>query len=93
MLIKGLNDSDAALDDLARVLQRIRPDEVHINLPVRPPAEPWVEVADDERIARAAAILGAVARVVSAHKRRTESRGCRGRRRRDCGGDFPPSHG
>ena len=64
MLMKGLNDSDAALGDLAEVLQRVRPDEVHINLPVRPPAEPWVEVPDDVRIARAVSILGEVARVV-----------------------------
>ena len=43
MLISGLNDGDEALRDLAAALHRIGPDEVHINLPVRPPAEPWVE--------------------------------------------------
>jgi wyosine [tRNA(Phe)-imidazoG37] synthetase (radical SAM superfamily) len=64
MLMKGLNDSDEALGDLAEVLQRVRPDEVHVNLPVRPPAEPWVEAPDDMRIARAVSILGEVARVV-----------------------------
>jgi wyosine [tRNA(Phe)-imidazoG37] synthetase (radical SAM superfamily) len=65
MLVRGLNDGEAELRDLAAVLERVRPDEVHINVPVRPPAEPWVKVADEEHITRAAAILGAVARVVS----------------------------
>jgi wyosine [tRNA(Phe)-imidazoG37] synthetase (radical SAM superfamily) len=64
MLIKDLNDSDSALEDLARVLTRIKPDEVHLVLPERPPCEPWVAVAEKDRIARAAEILGAVTRVV-----------------------------
>ena len=65
MLISGLNDGDEALRDLAAALHRIGPDEVHINLPVRPPAEPWVEPPPAPRIARAAEILGGAARVVA----------------------------
>ena len=42
MLVQGLNDTEAALQDIAAVLHRIQPDEVHINLPTRPPAETWV---------------------------------------------------
>jgi wyosine [tRNA(Phe)-imidazoG37] synthetase (radical SAM superfamily) len=64
MLVKNLNDSEAALKDLAAVLSCIEPDEVHISLPLRPPAEPWVEPADQSRLARAAAILGTVARIL-----------------------------
>ena len=64
MLVKNLNDSEGALKDLAAVLSRIKPDEVHISLPLRPPAETWVEPADTEGTARAAAILGAVARIL-----------------------------
>jgi wyosine [tRNA(Phe)-imidazoG37] synthetase (radical SAM superfamily) len=40
MLVKNLNDSDAALKDLATVLSHIEPDEVHISLPLRPPRLP-----------------------------------------------------
>jgi wyosine [tRNA(Phe)-imidazoG37] synthetase (radical SAM superfamily) len=64
MLIRGLNDTEEALDDLAGWMERIQPDEIHLNLPVRPPAEPWVEPADPAGVARAAARLGQVARVV-----------------------------
>ncbi len=33
MLVRGLNDTEPALADLARAFGRIQPDEVHINLP------------------------------------------------------------
>jgi wyosine [tRNA(Phe)-imidazoG37] synthetase (radical SAM superfamily) len=64
MLLKGLNDTEEALSDLARVLEDVRPDEVHLNTPDRPPAEPWVEPTDAEGMMRARALLGDVARVV-----------------------------
>ncbi len=62
MLIRGLNDSELALCDLAAAIQRIRVDEVHLVLPTRPPAEPWLEPADGEGLMRAQAILGDRAR-------------------------------
>ena len=37
---------------------------MHLNLPVRPPCEPWVEPADVDGQMRAVAILGDVARVI-----------------------------
>lgn len=64
MLIHGLNDSESALNDLAAVLSRIKPDAVHINLPTRPPVEDWVHPADDEALLKARAILGNIAEVV-----------------------------
>lgn len=66
MLVKDLNDSEKALEDIAAVLSRVRPDEVHLSSPHRAPAERWVEAPDDERLARAAAVIGRAARVVSA---------------------------
>lgn len=64
MLIKGWNDTERALGAIAEQLARIRPDEVDLNLPTRPPAEPWVSPADAEGLMRARAILGERARVV-----------------------------
>ena len=64
MLVRGLNDTEQALGDLAEVLSRIRPDEVHINLPTRPPAETWVSPPDQRGLTRAAVILGSIAQVV-----------------------------
>ena len=64
MLLQGLNDSETALQDIATILRQVAPDEIHINLPTRPPVETWVEPADDEGLLRAHAILGDVARVL-----------------------------
>lgn len=64
MLVHGLNDTPSALRDIAGVLQKIRPDAVHLNLPVRPPAEPWVQLPDEDSLQLAVAILGDIAEVV-----------------------------
>ncbi len=64
MLVKGLNDTEDALRDIAAALSLIEPDEVHINLPTRPPVEIWVQPPDEGGLLRARAILGDIARVV-----------------------------
>lgn len=64
MLIKGVNDTESALRELATVLREIEPDEVHLNLPIRPPSELWVLPADEEGIRRAQTIFGDIAKVI-----------------------------
>ena len=64
MLVRGLNDTEAALKEIAHTLNDIQPDEVHLLLPDRPPVETWVQPADEEGCLRAQAILGDVARVI-----------------------------
>ena len=64
MLVQGLNDGNDALQDIAEVVRRIQPDEVHINMPTRPPAEIWVQPPDEEGLMRATSILGGIAKVV-----------------------------
>jgi wyosine [tRNA(Phe)-imidazoG37] synthetase (radical SAM superfamily) len=64
MLVRGLNDNEKALSDIATVLERLEPDVVHVNVPTRPPAEGWVEPPDAEGLMRAIAILGRSATVV-----------------------------
>ena len=64
MLLGGINDSPGALWDIAAVLERVEPDEIHISTPSRPPAEPWVELPSPEGLERASSIFGSVARVL-----------------------------
>jgi wyosine [tRNA(Phe)-imidazoG37] synthetase (radical SAM superfamily) len=64
MLLQGMNDGEHSLHRIGEVLGRIRPDAVHLLLPTRPPAEPWVRPTDEEGMMRAMAILGQVAEVV-----------------------------
>lgn len=76
MLVRGMNDSEQALRDLAAILKRVQPDQVHLSLPVRPPAERWVQPAGEEGLLRAQAILGDVARVLSPAQGEFDLRGC-----------------
>ena len=69
MLVRGFNDTEAALLEIAAILKRIQPDEVHINLPTRPPAETWVQLPDEAGFDRALTIFGDIARVVRPARR------------------------
>ena len=64
MLVQGLNDTEEALREIADILLSIQPDEIHINLPTRPPAETWVQPPNEEALTRAVALLGNIAKVI-----------------------------
>jgi wyosine [tRNA(Phe)-imidazoG37] synthetase (radical SAM superfamily) len=64
MLMRGINDSAEALQDIADALRRIQPDQIHLNLPSRPPAEPSVQLPDEAGLKRAAAVFGGRAQLV-----------------------------
>jgi wyosine [tRNA(Phe)-imidazoG37] synthetase (radical SAM superfamily) len=64
MLVSGLNDTEAALKEIAIWFEKIRPDEVHLVQPTRPAAETWVKPPDQEGLQRARAILGETSRIV-----------------------------
>lgn len=48
MLVRGVNDTEQQVSDVAGVLSRVRPAAAYLAVPTRPPAEPWV-VPPDER--------------------------------------------
>jgi len=64
MLVRDLNDSEAALNEIAAALERIQPDKVHVLQPTRPPVENWVQPPTEDGLLRACAILGDIASVV-----------------------------
>ena len=64
MLVQGWNDSKSAVQEIADILGYIRPDEIHLLLPTRPPAESSVYPTDEEGLLRARAILGQIAPVI-----------------------------
>ena len=59
MLVKGVNDDLGHIRKLKEVIERIRPDKIQLNSPVRVPAEPDVFPVDSQRLAEIKAILGA----------------------------------
>ena len=64
MLVKDINDTEDQLSNIASALNRIKPDEVHIMQPTRPPVETWVKPSSEEGLRRSSAILGNTARVI-----------------------------
>jgi wyosine [tRNA(Phe)-imidazoG37] synthetase (radical SAM superfamily) len=68
MLVKDLNDDEPRLLKLRGALAHIRPDRIQINVPIRPPAETWVEIPDYESVVRATAILGEAAEAVAPYE-------------------------
>ena len=64
MLVRGMNDDEDSLREIACYLEKINPDEVHVIQPTRPPAETWVKPPDEAGLLRAHAILGEVAKII-----------------------------
>jgi wyosine [tRNA(Phe)-imidazoG37] synthetase (radical SAM superfamily) len=53
MLIRGLNDDGEEAGRIAAFLKELDPDKAYVAIPTRPPAEAWVEPADEEAVNRA----------------------------------------
>ena len=47
MLIKSYNDGVNEVKKIANFLEKVKPDIAYISIPTRPPAEDWVESADE----------------------------------------------
>ena len=50
MLVKGVNDSEENLRNIASKLKEINPSKAYIAIPVRPPAERWVKPPPESKI-------------------------------------------
>ncbi len=65
MLVKGVNDDESHLRELARTVQSIRPDRVQLNTPVRPPAETDVRPLNQDELEAAQPIFGPDAEIIA----------------------------
>lgn len=80
-LIAGVNTDDEQIEKIKGLVQRIRPDRVHLNTAVRPPAEPDVLAVPREALDRIARRIGghcevigeAPAGLVGRHETRAEA--------------------
>ena len=52
MVMRNINDSVEELRKIKGKLDQIRPDKIDINVPIRPPAEPFAKIPDKEVISR-----------------------------------------
>lgn len=60
MIIKDLNDSEEALYEIKKMLEKVEYDKIYINSPVRPPAEKFVKETGKDKFQKAIDILGGV---------------------------------
>ena len=64
-VVEGLNADDEQIGRIARLIERIRPDKIHLNTAVRPTAEAHVPRPDAERLRDIAAQLGPNCEVIA----------------------------
>ena len=70
VLVHGLNDTPQALEDIASLLSTFGPDQIHLNIPQRPPAEGWVGLPAGEDVERAIASFKRSRRLSTPRERR-----------------------
>lgn len=58
MLVRDINDSLPYAYEFKQAIDRINPDKIQLNVPVRTTAEPWVKAPDRERVLEIQKILG-----------------------------------
>jgi len=68
LLLKGVNDTEADLTALRRVLAELAPDKVQLNTSVRPVVEDWARALTREEMEAAAAFLGPGVEVIASFK-------------------------
>jgi wyosine [tRNA(Phe)-imidazoG37] synthetase (radical SAM superfamily) len=69
MLLKGLNDTEAELTRLRRVIQKIAPDKIQLNTAVRPVVDDAARPLDQAEMETAAATLGGPVEVIASFSR------------------------
>jgi wyosine [tRNA(Phe)-imidazoG37] synthetase (radical SAM superfamily) len=64
MLVRGSNDGRDDVDQVATFVARLKPSRAYLSVPIRPPAEAWVQPPGEEAINRAYHVfVGEVAQV------------------------------
>ncbi len=53
MLIKDINDNQSDLEDVADFISGLKLEKSYLSIPIRPPAEKWVNPSSEDRINRA----------------------------------------
>ena len=66
LFVKGLNDDEAELARLKATLEELKPDRLHLNTVVRPPAESFARPLSRHRMNEIAAFFGGHAEVIGA---------------------------
>ncbi|MBP7050691.1 MAG: radical SAM protein [Phycisphaerae bacterium] len=73
-LVAGVNTDDSQIEKIRSLIRRIRPDKVHLNTAVRPPAEPNVRAMSREALGEIARRIGGICEVIGEAPAASEDR-------------------
>lgn len=73
LFVRGMNDQDEEVRRLKQVVEEIRPDRIHLNTVVRPPAESFAEALPEERMREIQRILGDRCEVIGVFRGKHET--------------------
>jgi len=76
LFVRGMNDHDDEVNKLKQVIDEIRPDKIHLNTVVRPPAYAVAQPVSEERLKETREIFGERCEIIGIfkEKHRTEER-------------------
>lgn len=57
MLVRGINDGREHVEEIAAFVARLKPSRAYLSVPIRPPADTWVQAPGEEAINRAYHVL------------------------------------
>jgi len=66
MVVEGLNDDSAEIERIAGIIEAIKPERIHVNTVVRPPASPRARAVPHDRLLEIARRFGPNAEVIAA---------------------------
>jgi wyosine [tRNA(Phe)-imidazoG37] synthetase (radical SAM superfamily) len=65
LFCKGINNTSEELQEMKKAIDRIMPDQIHLNSVVRPPSERWVSPLTQEELEKIRAFFGERASIIS----------------------------
>ena len=73
MLIKGINDQPDQIKQMKLVMEKIKPDKIHLNTVVRPPSEEYAYPVTADALRRIKGVLGKRCEIIADFKMPVES--------------------
>ena len=70
MLVKDINESEDELNALKSAVERIKPDRIQLNTPVRPPCELWVKTLSASKLIKIKKFFGNKCEIIADFNRR-----------------------
>ena len=70
MLIKDINESEDELNALKSAVERIKPDKIQLNTPVRPPCELWVKTLSASKLIKIKKFFGNKCEIIADFNRK-----------------------